>query len=198
MLFLCKVVSHGGSSFQNEIFMSITRWMVSQWRLSGFLCSLSRSWWWWWSTCPWPAQSVSFLIQTHLNRKLVSVWWVNGADCDSVPPSDSGSFDGSWLLWDVPWAVSPLVGEGAVFESQSLSLGVEGVLLDEPTTTARGFSLVQKGHLVQIGVPLGAEGGYRKVQSVPSKLQKGTRFWWTANMSKTRTDDIVTDSRFSF
>lgn len=62
-----------------------------------------------------------------------------------------------------------------MFESRSLKLGVEGVLLDEPTTTARGFSLVQQGHLIQIGVPFGVEGGYRKVQSVPSNLQTGTR-----------------------
>uniref|UniRef100_A0A3Q3XC92 ZP domain-containing protein n=1 Tax=Mola mola TaxID=94237 RepID=A0A3Q3XC92_MOLML len=76
--------------------------------------------------------------------------------------SDSGSFDGGWLLWDVPQVVSPLVGEGAGFESRSLRLGVEGVLLDESTIAARGFSMVQRGHLIQIGVPFGAEGGYRK------------------------------------
>uniref|UniRef100_A0A8C4E9V1 ZP domain-containing protein n=1 Tax=Dicentrarchus labrax TaxID=13489 RepID=A0A8C4E9V1_DICLA len=78
------------------------------------------------------------------------------------PPSDSGSFDGARLLWDVPWVVTPLVREEAGFESQSLSLGVEGVMLDKPTAAARGFSLVQQGHLIQIGVPFGAEGGYRK------------------------------------
>lgn len=72
--------------------------------------------------------------------------------------------------------MTPLVGEGAGFESRSLSLGVEGLLLDESTTAARGFSVVQHGHLIQIGVPFGAEGGYRKVQSVPSKLQMRTRF----------------------
>uniref|UniRef100_A0A3B4WDW6 Uncharacterized LOC111645961 n=1 Tax=Seriola lalandi dorsalis TaxID=1841481 RepID=A0A3B4WDW6_SERLL len=72
------------------------------------------------------------------------------------------SFDGAWLLWDVPWIMNPLVEEAVRFESQNLSVGVEGVLLDEPTATTRGFSLVQQGRLVQIRVPLGAEGGYRK------------------------------------
>uniref|UniRef100_A0A8P4GAX4 ZP domain-containing protein n=1 Tax=Dicentrarchus labrax TaxID=13489 RepID=A0A8P4GAX4_DICLA len=38
-------------------------------------------------------------------------------------------------------------------------------MLDKPTAAARGFSLVQQGHLIQIGVPFGAEGGYRKVVS---------------------------------
>ncbi|XP_044024572.1 uncharacterized protein LOC122862843 isoform X2 [Siniperca chuatsi] len=75
---------------------------------------------------------------------------------------NSGSFDGTRLLWDVPRVVTPLVGEGARFESRSLSLGVEGVLLDEPTAAARGFTLVQQGYLIQIGVPFGEEGGYRK------------------------------------
>uniref|UniRef100_A0A3B4UXA6 ZP domain-containing protein n=1 Tax=Seriola dumerili TaxID=41447 RepID=A0A3B4UXA6_SERDU len=75
---------------------------------------------------------------------------------------NSGSFDGAWLLWDVPWIMTPLVEEAVRFESQNLSVGVEGVLLDEPTATTRGFSLVQQGRLVQIRVPLGAEGGYRK------------------------------------
>lgn len=86
------------------------------------------------------------------------------------PSSDSGSFDGAWLLWDVPLVMTPLVDEVARFESRSLSVGVDGVLLDEPTATTRGFSLVQRPRLVQIRVPFGAEGGYRKVKSVPPKL----------------------------
>lgn len=60
----------------------------------------------------------------------------------------------------------PLVGEEVGFESRSLSLGVDGLLLDERTAAARGFSMVQQGHLIQMGVPFGAKGGYRKVQSV--------------------------------
>lgn len=72
--------------------------------------------------------------------------------------------------------MSPLVEEGAEFQSRSYRLGVEGLLLDEPTATARGFSLIQQGDLIQIGVPFGAKGGYRKVNLVLT--QTGTRFWW--------------------
>lgn len=109
---------------------------------------------------------------------------------DSIDPtSDSGSFDGARLLWDVPQFVRPLVGEGAGFESRSISLGVEGLLLDESTAAARGFSVVQKRHLLQIGVPFGAEGGYRKVQSVLSKCQgQGSDGGKATNSCKTRTD----------
>ena len=79
------------------------------------------------------------------------------------PYSDSGSFDGEWLLWDIPWVMTPLVEEAAKFESQSLSMGVDGVLLDEPNATTRGFRLVRQERVVQIRVPFGAEGGFRKV-----------------------------------
>ena len=89
-------------------------------------------------------------------------------------PPDSGSFDGTQLLWEIPRVVTPLVGEGAAFKSQSLSLGVEGLLLDQHTVSARGFGVVEQGGLVRIRVPFGAEGGYRKVQWIPdSDWEKG-------------------------
>lgn len=109
----------------------------------------------------WPAQSVSSPTQSDLE---LSIRWVYNADTDSVDPtSDPGSFEGGWLLWDVPQVLSPLVGDGVGFESHGVSLGVEGLLLDESTAAARGFSVVQGGPLIRIGVPFGADGGYRKV-----------------------------------
>lgn len=89
---------------------------------------------------------------------------------DLLMPSDPGSFDGTHLLWDVPLVMSPLTGEGPGFESRNLSLGVEGVLLDKSTAATRGFSLVQEGNMIQIKVPFGAKGGYRKVKSALFKL----------------------------
>lgn len=83
--------------------------------------------------------------------------------------SDPGTFDGAQLLWDVPQVVTPLVEDGAAFESRSYGLGVESVLLDEPTAASRGLTMDQQGGWVQIKVPFGAEGGYRKV--VSSRLQ---------------------------
>lgn len=77
--------------------------------------------------------------------------------------TDSGFFDGSWLLWEVPQVISPLVGEEVSFQSKSIRLGVNGVLLDNSMAAARGFNVVQHGQKIQIGVPFGAEGGYRKV-----------------------------------
>ncbi|XP_051816529.1 uncharacterized protein LOC127537666 [Acanthochromis polyacanthus] len=89
---------------------------------------------------------------------------------------NTGSFDGNRLLWDIPRVLTPLVREGARFESRSVSLGVESMLLDEPTMTSRGFNIVQQGGMIQISVPFGAKGGYRKVSSPPSKFQTGTRY----------------------
>lgn len=102
--------------------------------------------------------------------------WFLSADDYSVCPPDSGSFDGTQLLWEIPRVVTPLVGEGAAFKSQSLSLGVEGLLLDQHTVSARGFGVVEQGGLVRIRVPFGAEGGYRKVQWIPPRLRLGKGF----------------------
>ncbi|XP_030260172.1 uncharacterized protein LOC115573522 isoform X3 [Sparus aurata] len=97
-------------------------------------------------------------ISLFLKQKLM----VMMIDVSMACTVNFGTFDGARLLWDIPRVVTPLIGEGAGFESRSVNLGVEGLLLDEPTTAARGFSVVQQGHLIQIGVPFGAEGGYRK------------------------------------
>ncbi|XP_034436491.1 uncharacterized protein LOC117758703 [Hippoglossus hippoglossus] len=97
-------------------------------------------------------------VSVFLKKKLMVVMMDVSMSCTV----NSGSFDSASLLWDVPWIMMPLVEEDARFESQTVSVGVEGVLLDQPTATARGFSLVRRGGLVQIRVRFGAEGGYRK------------------------------------
>ncbi|XP_061785881.1 uncharacterized protein [Nerophis lumbriciformis] len=75
---------------------------------------------------------------------------------------NSSSFDGTQLVWDIPRVLRPLLEEHVSFKHLDHSLGVEGVMLDEPSAAARGFRLAQQEHLVQILVPFGAEGGYRK------------------------------------
>lgn len=60
----------------------------------------------------------------------------------------------------------PLVGEGVGFQSNSIRLGVDGMLLEESLAEARGLRVVQRGQKIRIGVPFGAEGGYRKVGSL--------------------------------
>ncbi|XP_074540740.1 uncharacterized protein LOC141801561 [Halichoeres trimaculatus] len=100
------------------------------------------------------------VVRASLFRKQkLTVVMIDASMACTVNP---GSFDGAHLLWDVPLVLPSLTGEGPGFESRNLSLGVEGVLLDKPTTAARGFGLVQEGNVLQIRVPFGAKGGYRK------------------------------------
>ncbi|XP_023829988.1 uncharacterized protein [Salvelinus sp. IW2-2015] len=73
-----------------------------------------------------------------------------------------GYFDGVRLLWETPRIMTPLVHSGFGFESKQINVGVESQLLDEGTARARGYTLEVKGLMVQMGVPFGAEGGYRK------------------------------------
>lgn len=80
--------------------------------------------------------------------------------------TDSGFFKNGWLLLEVPQVMSPLVGEGVGFQSNSIRLGVAGMLLEESLAAARGLGVVQHGQKIQIRVPFGAEGGYRKVCSL--------------------------------
>ncbi|XP_037100225.1 uncharacterized protein LOC119117805 [Syngnathus acus] len=74
----------------------------------------------------------------------------------------SASFDGVRLVWDVPRVPRPLLDEGAAFKSLKRRLEVDGVMLDELSAAAKGFSLLQQEQLVRISVPFGAEGGYKK------------------------------------
>ncbi|XP_061669020.1 uncharacterized protein LOC133496926 isoform X2 [Syngnathoides biaculeatus] len=86
---------------------------------------------------------------------------------------NSAFYDGARLVWDVPRVLRPLVEEGATFKSLQHSLKVGGVGLDEQSAAARGFSLVQQERLVQILIPFGAEGGYKK-SSVVDNVYKET------------------------
>ncbi|KAK6295342.1 hypothetical protein J4Q44_G00345680 [Coregonus suidteri] len=73
-----------------------------------------------------------------------------------------GYFDGARLLWDTPRIMTPLVHSGVGFESKQINVGVESQLLDEGTARARGYTLEVNGLMVQMGIPFGAKGGYRK------------------------------------
>lgn len=94
------------------------------------------------------------------------MWSVNTSNRLFTWATDSGSFKDGWLLLEVPRVMSPLVGEGVGFQSNSIRLGVDGTLLEESLAEARGLRVVQHGQKIQIGVPFGAEGGYRKVCSL--------------------------------
>lgn len=94
------------------------------------------------------------------------MWSLNTSNRLFICATDSGSFKDGWLLLEVPQVMSPLVGEGVDYQSNSIRLGVDGMLLEESLAAARGIRVVQHGQKIQIGVPFGTEGGYRKVCSL--------------------------------
>lgn len=53
----------------------------------------------------------------------------------------------------------------AGFESKNISIGVNGRLLDPQITADRGYTLNIGEEMVDIGIPYGAEGGYRQVSA---------------------------------
>ncbi|XP_021433655.2 uncharacterized protein LOC110500569 isoform X2 [Oncorhynchus mykiss] len=73
--------------------------------------------------------------------------------------TDEGMYDGVGLVWQTPTLLSPLVSG---LESSNISMGVDGQLLDEANTAARGYSLDISDTTVQISIPFNAAGGYRK------------------------------------
>lgn len=75
------------------------------------------------------------------------------------------------LLWTIPQVLPVLVGKGARFESQSFRLGLGDALLDEVTASSKGLKVVQQGGMVEITVPVGTEGAYRKVRSQGPRLR---------------------------
>lgn len=64
--------------------------------------------------------------------------------------------------------MSPLIGKEAELQSRSHRLGVDGLLLSESDSAARGLSLEQQRELTRIAVTFGAKGGYRNVSSLLS------------------------------
>ncbi|XP_066578662.1 uncharacterized protein LOC136768379 [Amia ocellicauda] len=73
---------------------------------------------------------------------------------------DYGTFDGTYLYWNTPRVMLPLVVVSSTFEELSIQMGLEGQLLDSATMIQRGFKLQVIDPLVQLAFPYGAEGGY--------------------------------------
>uniref|UniRef100_A0A8C4Z967 ZP domain-containing protein n=1 Tax=Gadus morhua TaxID=8049 RepID=A0A8C4Z967_GADMO len=103
-----------------------------------------------------PVEVIKLVL--FFRRKLVVVMTDFSLSCTV----GSGSFDGSKLLLETPQVMPPMVWAGERFESRSIVLGVEGRLVDWNTTIARGWTVTQDGPVIQVGIPFGSEGGYRR------------------------------------
>ena len=89
--------------------------------------------------------------------------------CFSIAPpvSDPGTFDGEKLHWAVPRVLTPLVPDTSSFASNQISMGIDGQLMEETAWRAWDHSLEDTGLMINISVPFGARGGYRKVRALP-------------------------------
>ncbi|XP_031441159.1 uncharacterized protein LOC105907156 [Clupea harengus] len=88
-------------------------------------------------------------------------WTVVLFDLVAACSADVGSFKETSLHWQVPAVMFPLSSH-AGFESKNISIGVNGRLLDPQITADRGYTLNIGEEIVDIGIPYGAEGGYRQ------------------------------------
>ncbi|XP_067257846.1 zona pellucida protein AX 4 [Chanodichthys erythropterus] len=88
-------------------------------------------------------------------------WMVVMVDLVVACSLDKGSFDGYRLHWRTPAVMTPLALQSAL-RSQYISIGVDGVLLDEQASVNRGYSLTASGDAIDSSIPIAAEGAIRK------------------------------------
>ncbi|XP_030630840.1 uncharacterized protein LOC115812502 [Chanos chanos] len=98
----------------------------------------------------------------HLVLFSRQLWEVLMVDMVAACNLYEGSFDGATLSWKMPTVVTPLVLGHSEFKTKQISLGVDGQLLDDQTTTSWGYIREVSAETVTIAVPYGAKGGHGK------------------------------------
>ncbi|MGH0176885.1 UNVERIFIED_CONTAM: hypothetical protein FKN15_073806 [Acipenser sinensis] len=94
--------------------------------------------------------------------------WVGGMQ--GFP--DPSVFDGTYLSWVTPRLITPLVLHPTKFLDKRITMGVEGRALDEVAATSRGYQLLVNRTAVEIRIPFGAVGGYRKSHVIDNKYNQ--------------------------
>ncbi|KAL2082310.1 hypothetical protein ACEWY4_022128 [Coilia grayii] len=91
-------------------------------------------------------------------------WAIVMLDMTAACTTNPGTFDGERLRWAVPRVPAPLVQEppSSASASEQIRMGVDGQLMEDDVWRARGLSLEYAGSMINISVPFGAAGGYRK------------------------------------
>ncbi|XP_048105895.1 uncharacterized protein LOC125298956 isoform X1 [Alosa alosa] len=89
-------------------------------------------------------------------------WVVIMLDLSAACTINPVTFDGEQLHWSIPRVMTPLVQDPSSFTSSQIRMGIDGQLLEETAWRSRGFDLEETGPIINISVPFGAQGGYRK------------------------------------
>ncbi|MGH0186353.1 UNVERIFIED_CONTAM: hypothetical protein FKN15_021152 [Acipenser sinensis] len=89
-------------------------------------------------------------------------WMLLLVDTSAACAKNPSVFDGTYLSWVTPRLLAPLVLHPTKFLDKRITMGVEGRALDEVAATSRGYQLLVNRTAVEIRIPFGAVGGYRK------------------------------------
>ncbi|XP_058871519.1 uncharacterized protein LOC131722011 [Acipenser ruthenus] len=99
-------------------------------------------------------------------------WMLLLVDTSAACAKNPSVFDGTYLSWVTPRLITPLVLHPTKFLDKLIMMGVEGRGLDEVAATSRGYQLLVNSTAVEIRVPFGAVGGYRKSHVIDNKYNQ--------------------------
>ncbi|MGH0183991.1 UNVERIFIED_CONTAM: hypothetical protein FKN15_013510 [Acipenser sinensis] len=99
-------------------------------------------------------------------------WMLLLVDTSAACAKNPSVFDGTYLSWVTPRLLAPLVLHPTKFLDKRITMGVEGRALDEVAATSRGYQLLVNRTAVEIRIPFGAVGGYRKSHVIDNKYNQ--------------------------
>ncbi|XP_058870593.1 uncharacterized protein LOC117404826 [Acipenser ruthenus] len=99
-------------------------------------------------------------------------WMLLLVDTSAACAKNPSVFDGTYLSWVTPRLITPLVLHPTKFLDKRITMGVEGRGLDEVAATSRGYQLLVNRTAVEIRIPFGAVGGYRKSHVIDNKYNQ--------------------------
>ncbi|XP_058867903.1 uncharacterized protein LOC117404809 isoform X1 [Acipenser ruthenus] len=99
-------------------------------------------------------------------------WMLLLVDTSAACAKNPSVFNGTYLSWVTPRLITPLVLHPTKFLDKLITMGVEGRGLDEVAATSRGYQLLVNSTAVEIRIPFGAVGGYRKSHVIDNKYNQ--------------------------
>ncbi|MGH0181283.1 UNVERIFIED_CONTAM: hypothetical protein FKN15_006107 [Acipenser sinensis] len=103
-------------------------------------------------------------------------WMVMMVDTAVTCPTDGTAFTEQMITWNVPRVLPPLVPTPQI-TTLDVQMGVDGRKLDPATIHNRDYKLDVGPQLITVKIPVGADGGYYKIQSVPMAVLRSTTFY---------------------
>ncbi|MGH0140237.1 UNVERIFIED_CONTAM: hypothetical protein FKN15_070898 [Acipenser sinensis] len=99
-------------------------------------------------------------------------WMLLLVDTSAACAKNPSVFDGTYLSWVTLRLITPLVLHPTKFLDKRITMGVEGRGLDEVAAISKGYQLLVNSTAVEIRIPFGAVGGYRKSHVIDNKYNQ--------------------------